>query len=38
MLFFELKIEACKVKAGLYMASKHFISFATVLAANFGCN
>ena len=35
---FKLKIEACPVNAGHYMAFKHSISFATDLAANFGCN
>ena len=33
-----MKIEACPVNAGHYMASKHHISFATNLAANLGCN
>ena len=32
------KNEACPVNAGHYMAFKHHISFATYLAANFGCN
>ena len=32
------KIEACPVNAGNCMAFKHLISFATYLAANFGCN
>ena len=35
---FKLKIETCPVKAGHYMAFKHHISFATYMAANFGCN
>ena len=35
---FRLKIKACPVKAGHYMAFKHLVSFATNLAANFGCN
>ena len=26
------------INIGLYVAFKHHISFATVLAANFGCN
>ena len=30
--------KACPVNAGHYMAFKHHISFATGLAANFGCN
>ena len=34
---FKSKIEARPVKAGHYMAFKHRISFATDLAANFGC-
>ena len=34
---FKSKIEACPVNAGHYMALKHSISFATNLAANFGC-
>ena len=34
---FKSKIEARPVNAG-YMAFKHSISFATNLAANFGCN
>ena len=34
---FKLKIEAHPVNAGHYMAFKHLISFATDLAANFGC-
>ena len=34
---FKLKIEACPVNAGHYTAFKHSISFATNLAANFGC-
>ena len=36
---FKLKIEACPVNAGHYMAFKfeHCISFAIDLAANFGC-
>ena len=33
-----MKIEACPVNAGHYIAFKHHISFATYLAANFGCN
>ena len=32
------KIEACPVNAGHYMDFKHHISFATDMAANFGCN
>ena len=32
---FDLKIEACP---GLYIAFWHGFSFATVLAANFGCD
>ena len=35
---FKLKIKASPVKAGDYMAYKHHISFATYLAANFGCD
>ena len=35
---FKSKIEARPVNAGHYMAFKHCISFATYLAANFGCN
>ena len=35
---FKSKMEARSVKAGHYMAFKHRISFATYLAANFGCN
>ena len=35
---FKLKIEACPVNAGHYMAFKLRISFALDLAANFGCN
>ena len=35
---FKSKIEARHVNAGHYMAFKHCISFATDLAANFGCN
>ena len=35
---FKSKIEARPVNAGHYMAFKHRISFATDLAANFGCN
>ena len=34
---FKSKIEARHVNAGRYMAFKHRISFATDLAANFGC-
>ena len=34
---FKLKTEARPVNAGHYMAFKHLISFATDLAANFGC-
>ena len=34
---FKSNIEARPVKAGDYMAFKHCISFATDLAANFGC-
>ena len=30
--------EPCPVNAGHYMAFKHFFSFETDLAANFGCN
>ena len=32
------KFQAFTVNAGLYMAFKHCISFATDLAANFGCD
>ena len=32
----QIKIKACPVNAGHYMAFKHRISFATYLAANFG--
>ena len=32
------QIEACPVNTGHYMALKHHISFATDLAANFGCH
>ena len=32
------KIDACHVNAGHYMAFKHSISFASNLAANFGCD
>ena len=35
---FKLKIEARPVNAGHLMAFKHHISFATDLAANFGCD
>ena len=35
---FESKIKVQPVNAGHYMAFKHHISFATYLAANFGCN
>ena len=35
---FNSKIEARSVNAGHYIAFKHGISFATDLAANFGCN
>ena len=35
---FKSEIEARHVNAGHYMAFKHCISFATYLAANFGCN
>ena len=35
---FNSKIEARPVSAGLYTAFKRSISFATDLAANFGCN
>ena len=35
---FKSKMEACPVNAGHYMSFKHSISFATDLAANFGCN
>ena len=31
-------MKACPVNAGRYMAFKHLFSFATVLAANFGCH
>ena len=34
----KLKIEARPVNAGLYTPFHHNFSFATVLAANFGCN
>ena len=35
---FEFKIEACTVNAVLNMTFKHFFSFTTDLAANFGSN
>ena len=35
---FKSKFKACPVNTGHYMAFKHWISFATDLAANFGCN
>ena len=35
---FKSKIEARPVDAGLYMAFKYRISFASNLTANFGCN
>ena len=35
---FNSKIKARSVNAGHYMAFKHRFSFATDLAANFGCN
>ena len=35
---FKSKIEACPVNAGHYMTFEHYISCATDLAANFGCN
>ena len=35
---FRSRIEARHVNAGHYMPFKHHISFATDLAANFGCN
>ena len=34
----QIEIKARPVNAGHYMAFKHRISFATNLAANFGCN
>ena len=34
----KLKVEACPVNAGFYMAFKHSSLFATNLAANVGCN
>ena len=38
-LLVKSKIKACPlINTGLHTAFKHTISFATVLAANFGCN
>ena len=36
--FFKSKIKADPLNAGHYMVFKHCFSFATDLAANFGCN